>query len=65
MKTKNESEDVRKILAILTWRMRKAKQDVKKYNKKDTKWTAMKDQARGSYWEAFMAVKAVREFLKG
>lgn len=55
---------LQRVIVTLYLRKRKARRELAEYLRKDEKWTAMKDQARGSLFEASMALKAVREAVK-
>ncbi len=55
---------LQRVIVTLYLRKRKARRELAGYLLKDATWTAMKDQARGSLFEATTALKAVREAVK-
>jgi hypothetical protein len=55
-----KNREVQKLIVMLYLRKRMARRDLAEYLKKDKTWEAMKDQARGSFFEATMALRAAR-----
>jgi len=62
---KNElTRQKQRIIVALYLRLRYARRHVKEIQAKGKGWEPMLDQARGSHFEAFMALKAIKELVK-